>query len=194
MFVRDVMTSPARVVRVNTTVKDALRMLDQLTVTALPVVDDEDRLAGLVSEADLIREAVNPDGRSRMTPVDATSHRHPGVVGDVMTRCVVSVRRDDDLSHAVALMTSTHVKSLPVTEGPRVVGIVSRRDVVHMLARSDDVVQAELTELIRLSEHGWRVEVDGGIVTMEGPRDHEDCRLASALAYSVPGSIEVRFR
>ena len=193
MFVRDVMTSPARVVRVGTSVKEALRLLDSLSVTAFPVVDDADRLAGVVSEADLIRDAVNSDGRSRMTPVDATSHRHPNVVADVMTRSVVSVRKDDDLSRAVALMTSTQVKSLPVTSGSHVVGMVSRRDVVHLLARDDDVVQEELTELIRPSEHDWWVQVDDGIVTIIGPNDHDERQMASALAYSVPGSIEVRF-
>jgi CBS domain-containing protein len=193
MFVRDVMTSPARVVRAHVTVKDALRLLDELSVTALPVVDALDRIVGVVSEADLIRDAVNSDVRSQMTPVDASSHRHPAVVADVMTRSVVSIRRDDDLHRAVELMTSAKLKSLPVTNGTQVVGIISRRDVVHMLSRNDDVVQTEVAELLRLSEHDWAAQVDGGIVTLTGPCNHDDRQLAAALAYSVPGSIEVRF-
>lgn len=193
MFVRDIMTSPAHTVSADTTVKAALQLLDVLGVTVLPVVDKDNVLLGVVSEADLIRDAVPPDARSHILPVQATPQWHPHVVAEVMTREVVSVAPNADLSEAVEAMTWSRVKSLPVTTGIHVVGAVSRRDVVHLLARDDDLVKAELDELVRFSKHDWLVQVDDGIVTITGPSQQQTRQLASSLAYSVPGTLEVRF-
>ena len=119
MLVREIMTSPAVTIRPIDEVAEAARVLDRLSITTLPVVDPDLRLLGVISEADVIRSY----GR-----VDVPRVR------DVMTRDVFTVLADDDLSTVVALMSQTVVKSLPVLLRDRVVGVVSRRDVVRAMA------------------------------------------------------------
>ena len=119
MLVREIMTSPAVTIRPIDEVAEAARVLDRLSITTLPVVDQDLRLVGIISEADVI------GARSR---VDAPRVR------DVMTREVFTAQADDDLSTVMALMSGTVLKSLPVLLRDRVVGVVSRRDIVRAMA------------------------------------------------------------
>src|SRR5690606_27517814 len=120
-------------IRVDATIKDAIATLDAHGITALPVVAGGRRVVGVVSEADLIRDLVAPDPRAGVTPV-AERVPTPTTVAEVMSPHAVKVRPDTDLADAIDLMTSTAVKSLPVVDDhDRVVGVVSRRDVVHVL-------------------------------------------------------------
>lgn len=193
MFVQELMTRRPAVVRPDTTVKDALVVLDRHRITSLPVVDAADRVLGVVSEADLIRDSVAQDRRSSILPTPDALDR-PATVADVMSRHAVSVQPHTDLADAVELMTSTSIKSLPVVDDRgRLLGIVSRSDVVHALARSDDTLTAELDELMRsLGHDDWLVEVDDGVVVISGPRSDKERALARAAAGSVTGVIEVR--
>lgn len=139
MLVRDVMTMGPFTVTRETTVKEALTVLADGGISALPVVSPSGRLHGIVSEADLIAETVPRDPRSQVRPI-VDEPLHPAHrVDEVCTRSVVTIRPDDDVATAVELMASTGAKSLPVVdEERRLVGIVSRSDVVAALARSDD--------------------------------------------------------
>jgi CBS domain-containing protein len=123
MLVREVMTSPAVTVGPEESVRGAVGLLDRYRITSLPVVDESGRPLGVVSEADLLREALGREGHD--------------TVGDIMTCHVLSVSADDDLVDAFALMDGTAVKSLPVLLHGRVVGVLSRRDLVAALARGD---------------------------------------------------------
>jgi CBS domain-containing protein len=123
MLVREVMTSPAVTVAREESVRNAIALLDRFRITAMPVVDAEGRPAGVVSEVDLLRAALG------QTPGDT--------VGDVMTRRVLSVSADDEVTAAFRLMDGTAVKSLPVLLHGRVIGVLSRRDLVATLARGD---------------------------------------------------------
>jgi CBS domain-containing protein len=112
-----------------------------------------------------------------------------------MTRQVLTVRPDTDVHDAVELMTSTAAKSLPVVDAHRrCVGIVSRRDVVHLLARSDDDLARDVTTLFVAVERDWLVEVNEGVVTVDGPRDAREVALAETLAASVAGVLFVEVR
>jgi CBS-domain-containing membrane protein len=124
MLVRDVMTSPAVTIRTDDEAAEAARVLDRLSLTSLPVVDRDLRLLGIISEADLI---------SRLATAPADQPR----VGDLMTRRVLTVSADDELSLVVSLMTGTILKSVPVLLRGRVVGMVSRRDIVRALAHGE---------------------------------------------------------
>jgi CBS domain-containing protein len=106
----------------------------------------------------------------------------------------VTIRAHDDLSRAIELMTTTSVKSLPVVdERDRVVGMVSRSDVVRLLARADSVIEGEVDELMRSLGHGdWLVEVTDGVVEVTGPADRSERSLAQLAANTVPGVVEVR--
>jgi CBS domain-containing protein len=127
MLVRDLMTSPAVTIRPDDEVLEAARLLDRLNLTSLPVVDHDRRLLGILSEADVIAHVGTP------TPTDA---RGP-LVRDLMTVRVLTISADDDVVRAVDLMGTTILKSLPVMLHDRVVGVVSRRDIVRAVAHGD---------------------------------------------------------
>jgi CBS domain-containing protein len=192
MWVSDVMTSPVVSVSPATTVRTALRLLDEHKVTSLPVVDVYGKVVGVVSEADLVRESVLPDQRSHMIWQELPQHPPAKCVADVMTKHPVTVHAGDDLANAVELLTTTAVKSLPVLEGSHLVGMVSRRDVVHLLARDDTRIEAEISELFRADEVDWMADVCDGVVTVSGPKDAGERRLAEALVGSVAGVVGIR--
>ena len=193
MLVREVMTSPAVTVAPRTSVKEGLRMLDRYRVTSLPVVGSDGHLLGIVSEADLLHEVVRHDDRTSMIPHDQTQQPARSVE-EVMSTLSMTVAPDSDLSDAVELMTGTAVKSLPVVERGRVVGVISRSDIVHLLARSDDQICAEIDELIRSAELDYVVEVEDGQVVLEGSQDPHKRRVAEVIAGSAEGVLSVRFR
>jgi CBS domain-containing protein len=193
MLVREVMTAPAVTVTPRTTVRDAVRLLDRHAVTAVPVVDEHGELVGVLSEADLVRGVLPQDARARMQPDEPAESPPARVVADVMSGHPVTVRPDDDLADAVELLTSTAVKSLPVVGAGRVVGVVSRRDVLHLLARDDVRVESEVAELFRADGVDWLVEVTDGVVRVTGPTDDHQRRLATVLARSVAGVVAVAF-
>jgi len=192
MLIHEVMSTPAITVAPKTTVRAALRLLDAHGITAMPVVAPDGELVGVVSEADLVRDAVHPDTRTQMVPIRITEWAPARTVGDVMSTYALTVSSDADLADAVDLMTSTVVKSLPVVDKGKVVGVVSRKDVVHVLARRDDSIRAELDDLVRSDDVDWEVEVRDGVVQVTGPVDEHQRRVAEVLAGSVAGVVAVR--
>jgi CBS domain-containing protein len=134
MSVQDAMSIPALTVGVDESVKGALRLMDQHHVTSLPVIGRQGLLVGVINEADVLRHRVCHDPRAHMMPKPGTTT--PAVsVAEALSRPLTMEPRGD-LSEAVELMTSTAVKSLPIVEEGSV-GVVSRSDVVHLLARQD---------------------------------------------------------
>lgn len=175
------------------TVKEALALLAEHGVTALPVVEPDGAVVGVVSEADLIRESVPADPRAHLRPIgDAVTP--PRRVEEVYTPHAVTVRMHDDLAAAVELMTSTSVKSLPVIdERSRLVGIVARSDVVRMLARTDDAIAADLDAAYRdLGQDDWFIEVADGVVEVTGPGSPTERSIADVVARTVAGVVDVR--
>ena len=195
MLVREVMTTPAITIASGTSVHDVLAVLDQNRITALPVVDDHGDVIGVVSEADLVRDAVLPDVRTHMTPLHLKETPPARRVDDVMTRTVLTVSADSDLVDAVDIMTSTVVKSLPVVDDDhRLVGGVCRRDVVHLLARRDDSIRQEVADLVRTEGADWIVDVSDGVVRVTGPVGEKERRIAEVLAGCVSGVVAVQVR
>lgn len=195
MLVHDVMTKDPVTVQSDTSVKEALVLLARHGVTSMPVVSSARQIRGVVSEADLIRESVARDSRLQETPLDQGGDPMlPRTVDEVFTPHAVVVRPDDDLATAVELMTSTSVKSLPVVDRKqRVIGIVSRSDVVRLLARADTTIEGEVDELLRsLGYPNWLVEVHDGVVEVTGPVDASETALARTVAGTVAGVVDVR--
>ena len=196
MLVRDVMTAGPATAGRGTTVKQALTILADRGISALPVVDDSGRLHGIVSEADLIAETVPRDPRAQERPI-VIEPLHPAhLVDEICTRSVVTVRPDDDVATAVDLMASTGAKSLPVVDDDRcLVGIVSRSDVVAALARSDDAVAADVAALLDSCGQGdWTVAVVDGSVRITGPSGAAERSLAHTVAHTVAGVVDVHVR
>jgi CBS domain-containing protein len=193
MLVRDVMTTAVVTVQPKTRVKRAIQLLHEHQITALPVVDDEGRLVGVLSEADVLRGALLPDRRTREIPVRIEGRTTPLLVDDVMTAHPMSVAADADLAAAATVLVDTQIKSLPVVDDDRVVGVVSRRDVIAVLARSDDLIEAELDELLRSAEVESVVEVVDGVARLDGPNEPHAREIARVLAGTVPGVVGVVF-
>ena len=150
-------------------------------MSAFPVLDADGRVIGVVSEADLLpKEALN-DRHGVRGMITGLLHRTEqakaeGVTAaDLMTSPAVTVTRDDTVEHAAWLMYSRKVKRLPVVdEGGRLVGIVSRTDILAVFDRTDEEIRAEImTQVISgHSEPSWySVLVKDGVVTLEGTPD-----------------------
>jgi CBS domain-containing protein len=191
MLVHEVMTSPAVTVGPEASVKLAVRMLDEHQITSMPVVDDTGHLVGVLSEADVLRDTVPPDRRVHERLVELTAPPVHLLVTDVMTHLPVSVPPDEDLSRAVELLVDTQIKSLPVVSFGRVVGMVSRRDVIAVLARLDVLIEAEVDDALRLAGVECMVEVHDGVVHLRDAADPESLGTARVIASRAAGVIGV---
>lgn len=195
MKVKDAMTSPAVTVSPQTHCKDAAALLVRHRISALPVTDSDGRLVGLVSEADLLPLETTPDPRSQATPLAPKTEPVPRRVDEVMTTEVYTVDETTDLGIAAQRMLDAGVKRFPVMRGDRVVGVISRHDLVKVIARTDEDVEAGVRRT--LEEEGMRlssfqVHVRDGVVVLAGGGDRGTLRLAEILARSVPGVLDVQ--
>ena len=114
-------------------------------------------------------------------------------VGDVMTRDVQVVQPHSDLYDAARSMRASGIRSLPVVDGGRVVGVVSRSDLLEVLARSDEEVLHDLRSALAAelgSSVDVVVDVDAGVVTLRGGSG-EQRAVAALLAARVPGVVRV---
>ena len=192
MLVREAMTTQVVTVTPTTDLRTAAALLAEHRITAMPVVEETGRLVGWLSEADVLRDSLIPDQRAHLLLVPVREGPQATYVGQVMSTSPVSVRPDADLADAVRLMTDGVVKSLPVVQSGRLVGVVSRADVVRQLTQRDDRVRTEIGDLVRGEQLDWMVEVQDGVVVFDGPRTAPEHRLAYALAGSVRGVTGVR--
>jgi CBS domain-containing protein len=192
MLVRELMTADPLTVSPTTPVKTALALLAEHGITSLPVLGSHGRLRGVVSEADLIHDRVRPDPRAHERPVGGADDV-ARLVAEVMTAHAITVHPDDDLADAVELLTSTVVKSVPVVEHDgRLVGMLSRSDVVRVLARADDDLARDVHALlVSVGLGDWFAEVNDGTVSLIGPDDSPDRTLAHLVAGTVPGVVAV---
>jgi CBS-domain-containing membrane protein len=193
MLVRDVMTAGPVTTTPQTSTKAALRQLAERRITALPVVDCQGRLCGIVSEADLIQDLVVRDPRAQERPIMIDPLYPPTTVEEVYTRAAVTVAAEDDVSVAVQLMTETGAKSLPVLDDDRKpVGVLSRSDVIRALARDDAAIAADIDRVLASIGHAdWLVEVVDGRVRVTGPVAAGEAAIAKVVAQTVPGVVHV---
>jgi CBS domain-containing protein len=193
------MTKDVVTVTPDATVKAVARLLVDRAINAVPVVDVDGRLMGIVSERDLLPLETHHDPRRHAMPNGNGSAAAPPpgrTAGELMTRDVVALPPDADVADVARLMIDHRIKQIPIVEGHRVVGIVARRDLLNVLARTDTDIHLELSDLLDDEVRAigrYRAEVVGGVVTLRGPVDTESRRLARAMAWTVPGVIGVRF-
>jgi CBS domain-containing protein len=175
--------------------KEVADLLVTRAISAVPVVEDGE-LVGIVSEADLVPLELAPDPRAHLIPpADAPGHL-PTLAAEAMTREVVALPEDADLAEAGRLLLERRIRSIPVVQGRQVVGIVARRDLLEVLARSDGDIARDLEALLA-AELGaprlYRTTVLDGVVEFTGPIDPTSRTLAALLARGVPGVVGVRF-
>lgn len=193
MLARDIMSSPVVTVLPETSVKDAAKLLTERRFTALPVVDADGELLGMVTETDLVRDRVPMDTRYRPggsgAPVPAMT------VGAVMSAPAVSLSSRADVAKLVSAMLDEGFRAIPIVDYGRLAGIVTRADVVRVLSRDDEVVARDVRR--RLARYGgarrWHVTVRDGIARIVDEYDDPaDRHVATFLAESVPGVISAQ--
>ena len=195
MRAKDLMTYPVITVRPETPAKEAARLLASHGFTALPVVDVDDIVVGIVSEADLIRGRVLPDPRSLIddNPPTPPEPAAPTVAG-VMTADPVVVALTVDAVVLTKLMLDRHLRTLPVVDEGRLTGIVTRRDLLRTIARDDRDIARDVRHRLAIAfRRAWEVEVVDGVVSIASDNDDpEDRHIAEVIAASLPGAREVR--
>ncbi|HWD44947.1 MAG TPA: CBS domain-containing protein [Actinomycetota bacterium] len=194
MRVREVMSSPVVTVQPDMPLKEVAKVLVTHAISAVPVVDDG-VLVGLLSEADLVPLELAPDPRAHLALLPETSEIALRTASEAMTREVVALAEEADVADAGRLMLERRIKSIPVVRGRRVVGIVARRDLLEVLARSDEEITRDLEALLAAELDApcpYRVTVRDGVVDLTGPSDPVDRQLATLLAREVSGVLEVR--
>jgi CBS-domain-containing membrane protein len=144
MRAADVMTSGVITVDEDTLVQEAARLMAERGISAVPVVDRESRVVGMVSEGDLLHRAETGTERRRswwLEMVASTNQlageyvkSHSGSVKDVMTRDVISVTEETTVADIAILLETNRIKRVPVLQNGRLVGIVSRANLVRALA------------------------------------------------------------
>lgn len=194
MRARDIMTSPVITVTPDTTIKQAAGLLATRGFTAVPVVDDDDRLVGIVTEADLVRNRIPRDPRAHILPgYQQATGPVTTTVGEVMTTPVTGMGPGTDVAVLATALLDAGQRSMPIVDGSRVVGIVTRRDIVATVARDDATVADDVRHRLELYGGGpgrWRVECHEGVVTIGDRFDDEtDRHVVSVLAEAVPGVV-----
>ncbi|MFF6793625.1 CBS domain-containing protein [Streptomyces filamentosus] len=199
--VLEVMTHRVVTVSPGTPFKEIVRLLVEHDISAVPVVGEDRRLLGVVSEADLLRDTSElPDLEGRWAGVRLLS-RERGLpeaetAADLMTSPAVSAQPGWNLVETARTMDRKGVKRLPVTdETGRLVGIVSRTDLLRPFLRGDTAIREEiehdvLGDTLRLAPDTLRVSVDDGVVTLTGRvEERADIPVIVRLCRSVDGVV-----
>ncbi|SFI78162.1 CBS domain-containing protein [Amycolatopsis sacchari] len=185
------MSRPVTTVTTGTAAKHAAELLTQHGFTALPVVDEDDRLVGVVTEADLIADRIPRD--ARCAPGERVGPRTAGAtVGALMSTPAIGMAPGADLAEVARALLDSRIRAMPIVDGSRVVGIVTRGDLVRVFARRDNDIATDVRH--HLSVYGgperWEVEVHDGVVrVLDEFDDQTDRHVAKVLAESVPGVV-----
>ncbi|WP_429815344.1 CBS domain-containing protein [Ensifer sp. B1-9] len=207
MRVKDVMTTSVVKLSPDNSVRQAARIMLENHVSGLPVVDDEGRLVGLISEGDLIRRTELGGGVPIVDVTIAADERANAYVrrsswrvGDAMTADPVTIGEDASVARVAAVMQERGIKRIPVLRNGVLVGIVSRADLLQALlqakqdetAAGDEAIRRSI--LVRLGENTGlegldiKVAVTDGIVHLWGNVETAECRRAArTVAENVRG-------
>ncbi|MFM0239142.1 CBS domain-containing protein [Paraburkholderia phytofirmans] len=155
MRASDVMTSNVISVTPEMTVREVARIFVDNGISGAPVLDHDGHVAGMISEGDLLRRAeIGTDERTRTSWLDFWSaseeardyiKTHALKVRDVMTTDVVTVQPETQLGEVAGILETRRIKRVPVTDAGRLVGIVSRANLVQALASVPDEPASDVT-------------------------------------------------
>jgi CBS domain-containing protein len=201
-YVGDVMTREVVSVAADMGYKQIADLMVRHAVSAVPVVDAERHVLGVVSEADLLAKLEYADRVPRH--VLTTRRMRNGrtkaagdTAGDLMTAPPVTIRATETVTGAARLMEAARIKRIPVVdEDGRLVGIVSRRDLVRLYTRPDhEVRQAVIEGVVRslwIDPSLLGIRVRSGIVTLTGHLDRKSlAEIVVAFTRATPGVVDV---
>ena len=219
MKAQDIMTRDVATVRPETSVREIAALMVEKHISGVPVVSDDGEIVGMVSEADLLHRAeVGTERRHKwwfriFADSDAAAREYAKAHGfsarDVMSRYVISVRDDADLRDVADILDSHRIKRVPVLRDGRLVGIISRRDLVRALSQVQasiapvklDNAALHKTLRDRFKSQSWlndsyiNVAVNDGVVELSGLVISKDQhRALRALVEETPGVTRVEER
>jgi len=205
--VRDVMTRKVVTVDRLTPFSDIVRLLSDRRISGVPVLMMGRRVVGVVSEADLVALEDEEVRRARMDANATGRWRRPlrrvhwGLTaGALMSAPAVTIYPDATIPHAAQVMTSRHIRRLPVVDGDgRLIGIVTRRDLLSVFLRPDDEIAERVRELLDdllpADPGSVTATVRDGVVILTGhpevPEDREIIPAVIRLVWDVDGVIDV---
>ena len=203
MRAHQIMTRPVITVMPDATILEAANIMLRWHVSGLPVVDAAGKLVGIVSEGDFIRRSEIGTQRKRgrwltfLLGASATDyvHEHGRKVSDVLTKDPLTITEDATLEEIVASMETNGIKRLPVMRGDKIVGIVSRANLLQAVASlvreipdptaDDDHIRSRIIAAIEKNDwspFGLNVIVRDGIVHLSGVITQERSRRAAMVA------------
>ncbi len=200
--VSDVMTHTVIAIGRDAPFKEIIQMMAQWKVSALPVVEGEGRVIGVVSEADLLpKEEFRDSDPSRLDQRRRLADLAKAgalVAWEVMSSPAITVHPDAPLAQAARIMATRQVKRLPVVDAQMMLqGVVSRSDLLKVFLRSDeDIAEEARREVVdRLfPDKTVTVAVEEGVVTLAGRiRDTSLVPVAARLVRAVEGVVDIRF-
>jgi CBS domain-containing protein len=212
---RDLMTPDVATVPPETPILALAHLMAERHISAVPVLDGQGHVLGLVSEADLIRRLADEDEKAPswfaglfadpVAQAERYARVHGATAGDVMTTDLISVRPDESAAHVAKVMEEKHVRRVLVLDNGKLQGIVSRADLLRALVAPPGQAQGGSDEQIRravvaaMRKEPWVdtfhtvVEVKDGVVEIHGfSRSAAVQRALRVLAEGVPGVKEVR--
>ena len=216
MKAREIMSLEVVSVSPDASILEAVRLMLQNRISGLPVVDRQGTLVGVVTEGDVLRRAETGTQRKRARWIeffmgqgqsaDEYVRTHGRKVADVMTPTPITITEDTRLDDIVNLMEQRAVKRLPVARQGRVVGIVSRANLLHALASVVGELPASATTdvtireqiMSELSNKAWsprdfNVVVRDGVVELWGEiLDEREREAAKIAAENVAGVKAVK--
>lgn len=206
--VRDVMARSVVTVDRVTPLKDVAGLLVDNRISGLPVVDSDGTVLGVVSEADLLVKEQGPDAirHRRMARLFGDSSESRAqlaklaavTAGEAMTAPAVTIGSGRPISEAAAIMTARKMNRLPVVDDGRLVGIVTRADLVRAYVRSDDeladtIRDEVLLHILWLDPTLFHVAVTDGVASISGHVQRKStAEMIAPTVSMVPGIIDVR--
>jgi CBS domain-containing protein len=179
-LVRDVMTTEVVTAEPSTPFKEIAARLAQHRISAVPVVDADRRVLGIVTEADLLLKQEHPDPKATIPLIWTRRRRQErakaaaAVAAKLMTTPPVTMPPTATVTEAARRMHTARVKRLPVVdEEDRLVGIVSRADLLKVFTRPDDAIRSEVINDVivgdlMMNPSRFFIDVDDGVVVLQG--------------------------
>ncbi|MCL6735154.1 CBS domain-containing protein [Streptomyces neyagawaensis] len=201
-IVSDVMTQTVVAVGRDAPFKEIVKTMEQWKVSALPVLEGEGRVIGVVSEADLLPKEEFRGGDTSLSEqrrrLSDVAKAGAVTAGELMSTPAITVHSDATLAEVARIMAVRHVKRLPVVDGVGMLqGIVSRADLLKVFLRSDEEIEEEVRRtvvsyLFPAFSHAIHVNVHEGVVTLRGHiHDTSLISVAVRLVRAVEGVVDV---